>query len=246
MSEVVILEGLFEVILDVLQALLPLVLFFSLFQIISLKLPREYVINLVKGILITLIGMVLFFQGVNIAFLPVGTKLGEYLGTIDQLWLIIPFAFLLGFLSTFAEPAVRVLCYEIENSSSGYIKGSVILYTLSFGVAISVSLAIARIIYDLPFHYMIITGYLIAIALKKFTDKDFIGIAFDSGAVATGPMAVTFIVAFAIGVASSIEGGNALLSGFGTVAFISMTPVLTLLILGIIFKQKKQEIKHDM
>jgi len=246
MTQLVILDGVLDVIFDVLQALLPLVLFFCIIQAVSLKLPKGYVINLAKGILITLIGMVLFFQGVHIAFLPAGTKIGEYFGTLDQLWILIPFGFLLGFLATFAEPAVRVLCYEIENSSSGYIKGSLILYALSLGVAASVSLGMARILYELPFHYMIIAGYLLALALMKFTDKDFIAIAFDSGGVATGPMAVTFLMAFSVGVADSMGGRDALLDGFGMIAFIALTPILTLLILGIIFKQKKQEIKHDM
>lgn len=246
MTELLIFDGIFAVILDVLQALLPLIFFFCIFQVVSLKLPEEYVVNLGKGILITLIGMVLFFQGVHIAFLPAGTKIGAFFGTFEILWILIPFGFLLGFLATFAEPAVRVLCYEIEKSSSGYIQGSLILYSLSIGVAASVSLGMARILYELPFHIMIIAGYLLALILMKFSDKDFIAIAFDSGGVATGPMAVTFIMAFSVGVADSMGGRNALLDGFGMIAFIALTPILTLLVLGIYFKHKKQEINHGL
>ncbi len=246
MRELGIFDGVFNVFFDVLQALLPLVLFFFIIQLVSLRLPKKYVVNLVKGIIITLIGMVLFFQGVHIAFIPAGTKIGEYFGALDQLWFLIPFGFLLGFLATFAEPAVRVLCYEIEKSSSGYIRGSLILYALSFGVAASVSIGMARIVYGLSFHAIIVAGYILALVLMKFTDKDFIAIAFDSGGVATGPIAVTFLTAFSVGVANAVRGGSALLDGFGMVGFIALMPILTILILGIIFKQKKQEINHDL
>ncbi len=240
-----IADGINHVILDVLQALLPLVLFFLVIQVVSLRLPRSYVINLIKGLIITFIGMILFFQGVKIGFLPAGQTIGTFCGTLDQIWILIPFGFLLGFLTTFAEPAVRVLCYQIETSSNGYIQGSLILYALSIGVATSVSLGMTRIIYGFPFLPIIITGYLIALALIRFTDHDFIAIAFDSGGVATGPMAVTFLMAFAVGVADSIGGSDPFLDGFGMIAFIALTPILTILILGIIFKKKKQENLYD-
>lgn len=233
-----IADGIDHVILDVLQALLPLVFFFLVMQVVSLKLPKAYIINLLKGLFITLIGMILFFQGVKIAFLPAGQTIGSYCGTLDHIWILIPFGFLLGFLTTFAEPAVRVLCYQIETSSNGFIKGSLILYSLSTGVALSVSVGMARILYGFPFLPMIIGGYILALILMRFTSHDFIGIAFDSGGVATGPMAVTFLMAFAVGVADSIGGRNPFLDGFGMIAFIALTPILTILILGIIFRYK--------
>mgnify|MGYP001112035365 CR=1 FL=1 len=132
-----------HVVLDVILDLAPLVLFFIAYQVISLRLPRAYVTSLFKGIVITLIGMVLFFQGVAIAFIPAGQSIGAYFGSSDYVWALVPFGFFLGFLTTYAEPAVRVLCYQIEQSSSGYIRGSLILYTLSFGVAVSVGLGMA-------------------------------------------------------------------------------------------------------
>ena len=233
-----IADGLDHVIIDVLQALTPLVIFFIIFQILLLKLPREYVINLFKGIIITLIGMILFFQGVKIAFLPIGQRMGEYFGTLEHLWILIPFGFLMGFLTTFAEPAVRVLCHQVEKSSSGYIRGSLILYALSFGVAISVSIGMARIIYKIPFLPLVIGGYLLALMLMRFSDTEFISIAFDSGGVATGPMAVTFLMAFAVGVSDVIEGNNPILDGFGMIAFIALAPIIMVLVLGILFKQK--------
>lgn len=239
MIDLPIAAGIDHIILEVLQALLPLVVFFLIFQVISLKLPREYIINLLKGLIITSIGMVLFFQGVKIAFLPVGQKIGEYFGSLDQLWILLPFGFLLGFLTTYAEPAVRVLCYQVEKTSSGYIRGTLILYALSFGVALSVMLGMARIIYAVPFLPLIIGGYTIALILMYFTDPDFVAIAFDSGGVATGPMAVTFLLAFTVGVADVLGGRDPLLDGFGMVAFIALTPILTVMTLGIILRRKQ-------
>jgi hypothetical protein len=236
-----IIAGIDTTTLEVLQALLPLALIFLIFQTLSLKLPKEYVITLLKGLTITFIGLVLFFQGVNIAFLPVGQKIGEYFGSLDHLWLLLPFGFLLGFLTTFAEPAVRVLCYEIEKTSSGYIRGTLILYTLSVGVAISVTLGMARIIYAIPFLPIIVGGYALAIILMYLTDHDFIGMAFDSGSMATGPMAVTFLMAFAVGVATSVGGRDPLLDGFGMIALIALTPILTVMTLGIILKRKQKK-----
>lgn len=239
MTYLPIVDGIEHVIFDVIQALLPLVVFFLIIQVVSLKLPGYYVLNLFKGLFITLIGMVLFFQGVKIAFLPAGQSIGAYCGTLEHTWILIPFGFLLGFLTTFAEPAVRVLCSQVETSSNGYIRGSLILYALSIGVATSVSFGMVRILYGLPFLPFIIGGYLLALILIRFTDHDFIAIAFDSGGVATGPMAVTFLMAFAVGVADSIGGRDPFLDGFGMIAFIALTPILTILTLGIIFKMKK-------
>jgi hypothetical protein len=235
------LAGIDLVALEVVQALLPLVIFFSVFQVLYLKLPRVYVVNLAKGILLASLGMVLFLQGVNVAFLPAGREIGEAVAAFDQRWLLIPFGFFLGFLATYAEPAVRVLGYQVEESSSGYIKESLILYTLSLAVAVSVSLGMARLVYGIPLLWLLIPGYLLVIVLLLFTDKEFVGIAFDSGSVATGPMAVTFLLSLAVGVAGGIEGRNPLVDGLGLIALIALAPILSVLMLGILYRRTRGE-----
>jgi hypothetical protein len=234
-------EGIDQVFLEVAQALLPLLIFFGVFQVLFLKLPRVYVINLVRGILIAALGMALFLQGVNVAFLPAGRAIGEAVTAFGHLWLLIPFGFLLGFLATYAEPAVRVLGYQVEESSSGYIKESLIVYTLSVAVAISVALGMARLVYGIPLLSIIIPGYLLVIVLLLFTDQDFVGIAFDSGGVATGPMAVTFLLSLAVGVAAGIEGRDPVVDGFGLIALIALAPILSVLMLGIFYRRRKGE-----
>ncbi|MCK9343835.1 MAG: DUF1538 domain-containing protein [Massilibacteroides sp.] len=241
MTAVTLLGGIDQVVLEVAQALVPLLIFFAVFQALYLKLPRVYVVNLAKGILVASLGMVLFLQGVNVAFLPAGREIGEAVAAFDQRWLLIPFGFILGFLATYAEPAVRVLGYQVEESSSGYIGESLILYTLSFAVAVSVSLGMARLVYGIPLLYFIMPGYLLVVILLVLTDKEFVGIAFDSGGVATGPMAVTFLLSLAVGVAAGIEGRNPVIDGFGLIALIALAPILSVLMLGILYRRTRGE-----
>jgi len=238
-AELVIFKGIVEVIQDAVIALIPLSIFFILFQVMYLKLPMGHVINLFKGIFFTLIGMILFLQGVHIAFIPAGDAIGSFFSAIGKAWILIPFGFFLGMLATYAEPAVRILSTQIEQSSSGFIRGTLILYTLSIGVGIAVALGMARIVIGFSFLPLIIIGYATAIILLWLSDRDFVAIAFDSGGVATGPMAVTFLMALAVGVAGGIEGRDPIIDGFGLIALIALAPILSILILGIFFRIKK-------
>jgi Protein of unknown function (DUF1538). len=238
-AELVIFNGIAEVIQDAVIALIPLSIFFILFQVTYLKLPMGHVINLFKGIFFTLIGMILFLQGVHIAFIPAGDAIGSFFSAIGKAWILIPFGFILGMLATYAEPAVRILSTQVEQSSSGFIRGTLILYTLSIGVGIAVALGMARIVIGFSFLPLIIIGYAIAIILLWLSDRDFVAIAFDSGGVATGPMAVTFLMALAVGVAAGIEGRDPIIDGFGLIALIALAPILSILVLGIYFRIKK-------
>ncbi|MEL7665127.1 MAG: DUF1538 domain-containing protein [Methanosarcina mazei] len=231
-------EGILSVVVEVSQALIPLVIFFIVFQRLYLKLPRSQLVKLFTGIFFTAIGMILFLYGVYNGFFPIGTEIGEFFGGSDKKSLLIPIGFVLGFLATFAEPAVRVLCYQIEESSSGYISSKLMLYTLSSGVAVFVSIAMAKLVYGIPFLYIIVPGYLLVLVLLWLCDKDFIAIAFDSGGVATGPMAVTFLMSMAVGVASAQEGGNPLVDGFGLIAMIALAPIIFVMLLGVYIRFK--------
>lgn len=149
--------------------------------------------------------------------------------------------FLIRFVATFAEPAVRILNTQVEKVSSGYISERMMLYTLSIGVACSIALSMFRILSGFPLWYVIIPGYLLVMILMFFSTNTFIAIAFDSGGVATGPMTVTFILAIAVGIASVIEGRDPLMDGFGMIALVALAPILSVLILGLIFERKRAE-----
>ena len=239
--EIKIFAGFGQVLVEVFMALAPLIVVFLVFQLFFLKLPRERVVQVLSGMLLTFAGLAFFLQGVYVGFFPVGAALGEALGALSRPWILIPIGFLLGFVATVAEPAVRVLNYQVARVSAGYIKETVLLYTLSLGVAVSVALAMVRIIYGIPLWYILIPGYVLALGLIRFSPPTFVSVAFDSGGVATGPMTVTFVMALAVGVAAAMPARDPLIEGFGMIALVALAPILSVMLLGLIYGERSQE-----
>lgn len=232
---------------EVSLALLPLILIFLVFQVTAFKLQKRAVWRILKGLLYTFIGLILFLLGVNAGFMDVGSIVGHGLASFSRPLVVIA-GFLLGLVTILAEPAVYVLTSQIEEVTSGYVKRRAVLFALSLGVGAAVALAMLKII--IPrielWHYLL-PGYIISIALAYRAPDLFVGIAFDSGGVASGPMTATFILAFAQGTADAIEGADVLIDGFGVIAMVALTPLIALQILGLIFKAKsvKGGIKAD-
>jgi hypothetical protein len=240
MSDINLLKGLDHVVMEVSFALAPLIVFFIFFQIFFLKLPRKKIIDILKGVILTFFGLVFFLHGVHVGFLPFGEAMGEKFAGLSYKWIIIPVGFILGFVATFAEPAVRILNHEVDKVTAGYIPQRLMLITLSIGVGFSIALSMARVIYDLPLMYFVIPGYALVLILAWFTSETFTAIAFDSGGVATGPMTVTFITALSLGIAGAGDGENSAIDGFGMIALVALAPILSVLILGILYKQKEK------
>ncbi len=216
----------------VLQSLGPILAFFLALQALRYRLPREYMLGVVKGVVLTFVGLVLFLQGVQVGFLPAGESLGRSLGQIGSLWLLMPVGFCLGFAATIAEPSVRVLGYEVEKASLGRIKGRVIVLTLSLGVATLMALAMLRVTQGISILYFLVPGYLAAIVLMYCAPPDFVGIAFDSGAASTGPMTATFVTSLMLGIAAQMEGRDPFRDGFGLIAMVTMAPIIAIMCLG--------------
>lgn len=227
---------------EVLMALTPILFIFLIFQKVSFKLSRSTVRKILFGMLFTLIGLVLFLLGVNAGFMQVGSTVGYKLATMDNHWYVILVGFILGMVTILAEPAVYVLTHQVEDVTSGYVKRNVVLVTLAFGVALAVALSIIRILIpEIQLWHYLLPGYIISIVMTYFVPKLFVGIAFDSGGVASGPMTATFILAFTQGAAEAIEGANVLIDGFGVIAMVAMTPLIALQILGFIFNLKSKK-----
>ncbi|MEG1585089.1 MAG: DUF1538 domain-containing protein, partial [Anaerovorax sp.] len=222
---------------DVAIALLPIVISFLLFQLISLKLPKTQMMKMAVGILYTYFGLVLFLTGVNVGFLPVGNFIGEYIGGLSYNWILIPIGMLMGFFVVAAEPAVHILNDQVEDMTGGAISKKTMLLSLSIGVGVSVGIAMIRVLFAVNIWYFLIPGYLLALGLTFFTPKIFTAIAFDSGGVASGPMTATFILPFAMGACASV-GGNMLADAFGIVAMVAMTPLITIQMVGLAYKIK--------
>lgn len=240
MSGINILHDLPGTAQSVAEATLPLVAIFIVFQLLILKLPRRLVWNILTGTVMASMGLFLFLQGVNIAFLPFGQVLGEALGALHKKWLLVPFGFVLGFLTTWGEPSVRILSDQVEEASSGSIRQSTVLYAICIGVAVAVGLGMLRIGYDVPLLYILIPGYAFVLMVMGLSDKDFLSIAVDAGGVATGPLANSFLLALALGVSSSAGDKDPVVQGLGLVALIALAPIISVMVLGFIFRFKKR------
>lgn len=228
-----------KISIEVIIAMLPIVVLFLIFQVTLIKMPRKQTSKIFKGLIYTFIGFVLFLTGVNAGFMEAGSAIGYAVANYGRNHIIIITGFVLGFTVIFAEPAVYVLNEQIHDVTSGHIKKKNILYTLSIGVAIAVSLSMIRILVPgMSLKHLLIPGYIIAILLSHFAPKLFVGIAFDSGGVASGPMTATFILAFAQGVAEATPGADVLLDGFGVIAMVALTPLIAIQILGLMYKRK--------
>lgn len=228
---------------EIMIALLPIVIVFLIAQFFSLKLHKREVRKILFGVVFTFIGLVLFLVGVNAGFMEVGTEVGKSVASLDSKVYVVVIGFILGVVTILAEPAVYVLTHQIEDVTSGYVKRNVVMVSLALGVGAAVALSMIRILIpELQLWQYLLPGYLIALGLTFFTPKLFVGIAFDSGGVASGPMTATFILAYAQGAAEAIEGANVLVDGFGMIAMVAMAPLIALQLLGLIFKLKSKKV----
>ena len=232
-----ILEGgiwdeLAETALDVGKSLLLIVLFFIVLQVVVLKLPRNKLISIGMGIVITFIGLVIFLTAVAVGFMPVGYQIGTDLAAYNQHYLI-GLSFLIGCVVVLAEPAVHVLNQQVEDITNGEVSRRQMMIALSVGVGLSIGLSIIRIRYGFSLLYYLIPGYLLSLGLSFFVPKLYTAIAFDSGGVASGPLTSSFILPMAIGACAALQGEAQVLSlAFGIVAMVAMTPLITIQMLG--------------
>ncbi len=236
-------QGFPQYIKEIAVSLLPIVIFFALFQIFLLKIKRKSLLKIIIGIVYTYIGLVLFLTGVNVGFMPAGNHLGQTIAELPYKWVLIPIGMVIGFFIVKAEPAVYVLMEQVEEITSGAISGRAMGLSLSLGVAASVGLAMIRVLTGISIFWFIIPGYIIALALSFFVPKIFTAIAFDSGGVASGPMTATFLLPFAMGACQAV-GGNIVRDAFGIVAMVAMTPLIAIQILGAVYQFKTHSIEN--
>ncbi len=226
-----------EYVKEMAIALLPIAIFFALFQIFTLKLEKKTLIRITVGVVYTYIGLVLFLTGVNVGFMPAGSYLGKVVAGLSIKWILVPVAMLIGYFIVRAEPAVYVLMRQVEDLTDGAIGGKSLRIALSAGVCVSLGLAMTRVLTGISILWILVPCYAAAIVLSFFTPRIFTAIAFDSGGVASGPMTATFLLPFSVGACAAL-GGNVVTDAFGVVAMVAMTPLLTIQILGIVYQYK--------
>ena len=230
-----------------LRDLLPIVIVIAVFQIFVIRQPVEGLLSLAIGALLVVAGLTFFIFGLRIALFPIGEGLAHSLAKKGSAFWLFTFAFVLGFGTTIAEPALLAVASEAsqvavdagvieatEEATAGYALGLRLVVALSVGVALLIG--VLRILKDWSLPVMIIGGYVFVVLVTTIAPPEIVGIAYDSGGVTTSTVTVPLVTALGVGLASSLQGRNAMTDGFGLIAFASLTPILFVLIYGTILE----------
>ena len=228
---------------EVLASILPILAVYLIFQSVSRRYHKHQRRRVWIGFVYTCAGLVLFLCGVNVGFAPVGTLLGREIAALRHSWLLLPIGMLIGYFIVKAEPAIQVLNNQVQSVTNGAVSRSAMNACLSVGVSISVGLSILRILAGIPIQYILIPGYVAALILSKLVPGMFVGIAFDSGGVASGPMTTTFLLPLCIGACETL-GGNIMTDAFGVVALVALTPLIAVQLMGIQYALKLRRWKR--
>lgn len=231
------IKALPEYSFDVLKAVMPIVAFFLIYQLFTKPITKNNLFKILIGVAYTCVGLILFLTGANVGFMPAGYLIGSELGATDYRFIVVPIGMIVGYFIVAAEPAVQVLQKQVEDVTSGAIPKRALSFSLEIGVAVSVGIAMLRVITGVSIIYPIAIGYALAIILSFFVPEIFTSIAFDSGGVASGTMTATFLLAFSIGTCEAV-GGNIITDAFGMVAMVAMTPLIAIQILGLVYKSR--------
>ena len=245
MARSAVYKGLGRLIVGAIRDLSPIVLVIAFFQIIVLRQPMPNPGTILVGVVFVVLGLALFVKGLEMGLFPIGEAMAEAFAKKGSLWWLLAFAFALGFGTTVAEPALIAVGAEAASvaGKAGFIadtaeaKGSY-AFNLRMTVAVSVGVALVvgvfRILKGWPVQYLIIGGYIIVIVLTNFAPPEIIGIAYDSGGVTTSTITVPLVTALGVGLAQTIRGRNPMIDGFGLIAFASLTPMIFVLIFGMV------------
>jgi hypothetical protein len=227
-----------EVALEVLEATVPVLLLIFFFQLVVLRRRPANVRTLLLGTAMAVLGLFLFILGAKISLIPMGMRIGEFLAGVHFLVLVL-FVFVLGVAVATAEPAVRIFAYEVDQVSTGSMRRRLVIATVALGVGLALSLAVARIEAGWALASILIPGYVVVLILTAVAPRGYVPVAFDAGAVATGPVAVNFVLPLSTGLAIGLHGETAGLLGFGVVGIIALVPILGMLLLGIVLDRGK-------
>ncbi len=242
---IVLLKQSFRSLRDSFMDLLPIILVVSFFQFAVLQQPLPDVAKLLAGIFMVVLGLALFIQGLKMALFPLGEEMAFSFVRAGNLWWLLLFAFTLGFGTVMAEPALIIISDEAaevaaaggmisnnETAQAGYALGLRMTVALAVGVAMLIS--VFRILKGWPLHYLIAGGYIGVVIMTWFAPPEIIGVAYDSGGVATSTVTVPLITALGVGLASSIRGRDPMLDGFGIIALAVLTPMIFVMAYGML------------
>jgi len=232
-------------LLGSLRDLLPVILVILFFQLAVLQQPLPHLGQLLFGTFLVVLGLTFFVNGLEMGLFPVGESLAHALARKGSLFWLIVFAFTLGFGTTIAEPALIAVAEEASeiaaqagvidlsrDAQESYALG--LRLTVAFSVGLAIVIGVVRILKGWPMHWMIIAGYVIVVIITGFAPREIIGIAYDSGGVTTSTITVPLVTALGVGLATSIRGRSPMVDGFGLIAFASLTPMIFVMIYGMV------------
>ena len=231
--------------LESLRDLTPIVLVIIVFQVFVFRTPVSALLPLAYGGVLVVTGLAFFIFGLRLALFPVGEGLAQSLARKGSAFWLLTFAFLLGFGTTIAEPALLAVTDEAAKIAAA---DAVILstpeslknYALSLRLTVALSvgaalvLGVLRIMFDWSLPLIIISGYVLVATITLFAPREIVGIAYDSGGVTTSTVTVPLVTALGVGLASSLKGRNPMTDGFGLIAFASLMPILFVLLFGVV------------
>lgn len=224
--------------------LAPVILVVTFFQLVVLREPFPNLDQVLLGLVAVIVGLALFIRGLELSLFPIGESMAEAFARKGSVFWLLAFAFALGFGTTVAEPALIAVADEAAriradvaaagdgSLDTGFALG--LRYTVAAAVGLALIIGVLRIIRGWALHRIIIWGYLLVVVLTQFAPPEIVGIAYDSGGVTTSTTTVPLVAALGIGLSLSIRGRNPLVEGFGLIAFASLTPIVFVLIFGMV------------
>ena len=240
------IEELFVTFKEVIISISPIIAIFIILKLFSKSFDLKQTKKTVIGLIATIIGLTLFLTGVNFGFMSEGFTLGKHFIIMNSKIILLIFVMIIGFLVVYAEPAIKILTDKVDDLTEGSLKKSIMKLTISLGVTLAIFISVIRIYTGLPFIYIIVPGSIIALVLTLISPKIFTAISFDTSGCVCGPLTATFILPLLIGAATSLNA-NIYKDAFGLLALISLSPLITVQILGVIFKIKTRiEIENNI
>lgn len=218
---------------DAVAAVSPIMVVIIILQLTVARLPWTEFIQFLIGLAFVLVGMFIFLIGSEVGLEPLGRLLGSLLPTPGSLPFFLIGSFILGFLVVVAEPQVRVLAFQFADVSGVEVSVTVFVGMIAVGVGLIAALGMYRIVKGISIRRNLALGYLAVLILGLFTPAEFLPLAFDSGAITTGPVTVPLILSLAAGTASVLEGRDPLADGFGLIGLIMLGPIAAVMVLGV-------------
>lgn len=224
-----------DTIKEVVSAIAPITVVVLLLQLTIVKTPPAVIGQFVAGAGFVFVGLFFFLYGVNMGLLPIGRVIGAELPGKGSIVFFAVASLILGAAVTIADPDVMVLANQVATVSDGAINRLVLILTVAIGMGSFVALAMLRIVYNIPIKYLFAGGYGLLMILSLFAPSAYVPISFDSGAVATGPLIIPFVLSLGLGTASVLQGRSALRDGFGLMGLAALGPIFAVMLLGVIY-----------